>query len=432
MSRRIDVELTSDKGNGVWTWRSAGAREPKGTVNAGLIPASCKVGDIVKVEADFGIDGITVLLVVPVKGKEERADLLKFLPSQKTFEPVTQQLAKHDRDAKRGPSKERGPSKDGAKRGPRRDTAEGGDRTKSDRPRRDRPHFTPPPDTPQRPRLKRLRAGNKHKNEILASLPDAERTIAEIALKGGIPAVRFATAEQNKVAKAQGKQAVPADGLVAIAEKLLPKLRVADWLDRAEGAKADIEHLDLRDLRSIVVAAEDPVVARDESTRQLAAELKIALTTRQEEEYKLWLIDIDTAVSVGRVIRALKASSQPPKAGVRFPVDLAGKLVASTLESLTPDALPERWIAVLEALAFSPVRSLVKPTAPPAQVSDQLRATILRLGPLLPEIASLLSVEIPKGAAIPKPLRLIPPNRKRSAKELASGTPTSKTDRQLN
>jgi hypothetical protein len=112
------------------------------------------------------------------------------------------------------------------------------------------------------------------------------------------------------------------------------------------------------------------MVARDESTRAVAAELKAALVTKQESELALWFEDIDAAIGVGRVIRALKLSSQPPKAGVRFPSELAIKLATATTANLTADALPDRWVAVLEAAAFSPVRTHVLPTTKPTHVSD--------------------------------------------------------------
>ena len=147
-----------------------------------------------------------------------------------------------------------------------------------------------------------------------------------------------------------------------MAEELLPRLRVADWLDRAEAAQRQLEHLDLRDLRSVVAASDDPLVARDESTRELAAALKAALVTKQEEELALWLADVEAALDVGRVVRALRLSSVPPKAGVPFPGALATRLAEATTASLQPIDGPDRWAAVLEAAAFSPVRTLVAPT----------------------------------------------------------------------
>src|SRR4029079_19404711 len=124
-----------------------------------------------------------------------------------------------------------------------------------------------------------------------------------------------------------------------------------------------------------VAASDDPLVARDESTRELAAALKAALVTKQDEELALWLLGLQAALDVGRVVRALRLSSQPPKAGVPFPGSLANRLADATTASLQPTDGPDRWAAVLEAVAFSPVRTLVSPTAAPEVRSDELTAT---------------------------------------------------------
>ena len=148
--------------------------------------------------------------------------------------------------------------------------------------------------------------------------PRSSGPIAELALQG-IAAVRQRLREDNARLKAEGKPEMPEAAVLQMAEELLPRLRVADWLDRAEAAQRQLEHLDLRDLRSVVAASDDPVVARDESTRELADELKAALVTKQDEELTLWLADVEAALDVGRVVRALRLSSVPPKAGVPFP-----------------------------------------------------------------------------------------------------------------
>jgi hypothetical protein len=258
---------------------------------------------------------------------------------------------------------------------------------------------------PQRPKAKRLKPGRTHRNAVLADLPEAQRAVAERAIQGGIPAVRQAVNEQNLRLRAEGREEIPAAGLLSMAEQLLPKLRVAEWLDRADAAVADLEELDLRDLRSVVAAGEDPIVSRDESTREVANRLKEALVAKQEKELALWYADIEAAIEVGRAVRALKLSSQPPKAGVRFPSELATRLAATAVANLTTDALPDRWIAVLEASAFSPVRQLVAPPAKPQQESDELLSTVKRLGPLLPQIAALFEISIEAKAHSPKPLR---------------------------
>src|SRR4051794_11261848 len=445
MPRRIEIELTSARPDGTWTWRAAGAREPKGVLEGSLLPQGAKIGSVLKADTEVELDGITVLAVTTGKEKAEKAGLLDLLPSDKPFEGVTQQLARHER-ADRGDRRDR-PRRDGgdgdrrprrdSDRPPRRDGASTRpDRPSGDRPsgersgersgsgtrtergprpeRRSRPNFTVPPELPQRPKPRRLKPGRAHRSAVLADLPEEQRPVAERALQGGLPAVRQAVNEQNARLKAEGKPEVPAAGLLSMAEGLLPRLRVAEWLDRADAAKADIEELDLRDLRSVVAAGEDPMVARDESTRAIANELKTALVAKQESELRLWFEDIDAAIIVGRVIRALKLSSQPPKAGVRFPTDLALKLATATTANLSAEALPDRWVAVLEAAAFSPVRAQVMPTAKPNQVTDELLATVKRVSSLLPQIAALFEIQVTQRSVAPKPLR---PTRPTAAKK---------------
>jgi hypothetical protein len=432
MSRRIEIELTSTRPDGTWTWRAAGARAPKGVLDGNVLPEGSNVGDVFRAEAEVEMDGLTILSVTSTRQRDTKPNVLDLLPSERPFQAVTQQLAERrggrreggdrprrdgDRPRRDGDRPRRDgdrPARDGDR--PRRDNdrprreggphgAGGGDRDRPRRERRDaRPHFEAPPELPQRPKPKRLKPGRTHRNAVVADLPDEQRPVAERVLQGGIPAVRQAVQEQNARLRAEGKPEV-GSGLVQMAEQLLPRLRVAEWLDRADAAKRDLDELDLRDLRSVVTAADDPLVAREESTREVAAELKQALLDKQEREYQNWLDDIDAAVGVGRVIRALKLSGQPPKAGVPFPAEAANRLAAATLAALEPTATADRWSALLEAVAFSPVRTLVVPTAKPEQVTDDLLATVKRIGALLPEIAALFGVEPKTGGLPPRPLR---------------------------
>ena len=56
MSRRIEIQLTSRTGDDQWTWRAAGAREPRGLVPATLVPDGTEVGAVVKaVAASAGV-----------------------------------------------------------------------------------------------------------------------------------------------------------------------------------------------------------------------------------------------------------------------------------------------------------------------------------------------------------------------------------------
>jgi hypothetical protein len=363
-----------------------------------------------RADVETDLDGSRVLSITPPKAKNVRTGLLEILPSTRAFEPVTQQLAKkrsRGGDDRKGPrrdrkdgDKPRGERKDGDRaRGDRKEGAEG----RSDRPRRQ--FFDAPPELPQRPKAKRIRPLRVNVDAVLAELPQAHRTIAETVLNGGVPAVRAAIEEQNRVAVAAGKEKVPAEGLLQIAEQLLPRLRVAEWRDKALSAESIIHDIDLRDLRSIVVTA-DQLVAIDEETRALVVKMKQGLVIRQETETKNWLDDVAAATSVGRVVRALRLSSQPPKAGVPFPAPLAAQVVAATVAGLTTDAPSERWIALLEAAAFSPVHAKVLPAAVPAVISEDLTKTVTRLGPLMPQIAALFGIAVDPKARPPRPLQV--------------------------
>jgi hypothetical protein len=434
MSRRIELELTSARPDGIWTWRAAGAREPRGVVDGGLLPAGAKVGDVLRAEADFDVDGITVISVLAPKGARKEPERIELLGSPAAFDPVTQTLvAKRDRPRRDGDREDRRPRRDGERgdsdrgrprsrgdrtdrpaRGPRPDAA--GERPRREPrerpPRAERPSRPPVPELPVRPKPKRLRPVRSHRNAVLADLPPEEKAVAEQVLRGGVPAVRQALEEQNAQLRAEGQPEVPPAGVVALAEELLPRLRVAEWQDRAEGALNDLDELDLRDLRSVVVASDDPAVARDESTREMAARLKDGLSNRQDKEHQDWLADIDAALGVGRVVRALRLSSRPPKAGVRFPPELAGRLGQASLAALTTDASSDRWVAVLEALAYSPIHATVVPAGIPEPVTDELRATVQRLAGLVPEVAKQFGIEPPApGTRAPRQARR-PPARK--------------------
>ena len=419
MSRRLDIELTSNRQDGTWTWRAAGAKSPKGVVDSSLLSANAKTGDVLKVEADFDIDGISVLSVVQMREKGQRGNLLEMLASEKTFTPVTQKLADKPKSDRKGGRDAKG-KRDGDSRparpprdpnAPRRPASTRPDGTTGRPARPSRPHFTAPPEMPKRPTAKRLKPKHVHRTAVLETLPVEQRGVAERALEGGIKAVRDAVKIQNDQLRKDGKPEVPSDGLISMAQNLLPKLRVADWLDKAEAAKSDLSTLDLRDLRSVVVASEDPMVLRDETTRALAAELKTALKERQDAAQTLWLSDITDALKVGRTVRALKMTSEPPKAGQPFPSELGAKLAQAATAGLTTETAPDRWIALLEALAFSPIRGQVKLTTLPQQPSEALLATVKRLSSLLPQIASLFGIEVAPGVSAPRPLRPTRPVR---------------------
>src|SRR6478735_467874 len=428
MSRRIEVELTSSRDDGTWTWRAAGAKQPKGDLDGTLLYDGAKVGDVVRADADFLMDGIVITAVLTPKGARKEPDRLEIIgPPRRDDDLVTTQLApkgRGGRDSDRRPRREGGRD---ARPGGDRDARPTGDRDRrprrdsADRPageRRDRPARPPRPAPEPKPKPKRLRAGRTHRNEVLAGLPEEQKPVAEQVLKGGIPAVRQAVEKQNENNKAEGKPEITAAPLLALAEELMPALRTAEWRDKAEAALADMGEIDLRDLRSVVVAAD--AAARDEETRELAEKLRVGLAERVEAEHTAWLAEIDETLTSGRVVRALRVSSRPPKAGTPFPPELAARLTAETAKSLTADTGSDRYATVLDALAYSPVRGQVTPEGIPAEPTDELVGAVKKLASRIPTIAALFGVEAPaaqarsgrgrpKGKGKPTGARPVPP-----------------------
>jgi len=384
MSRRIEVELTSDRGDGTLTWRAAGAKEPKGVLEAKLLPSGVKVGDTVKAEADYDMEGVTIVAVLPPPAKKAADNVIEFIgappppPRDYSKEPD-----RRDRKPRRGDRKGR----DG------RDGRDGGRERRPQGERPERPRFERPekPKLPPKPKAPRLRAGRTHRQALLAELPEEQRPVAEQVLKGGIPAVRAAIDEQNEAAKAAGNPPVKADALITLAESIVPRARVAEWRDRAEAAIEQIDTVDLRDLRSVVTKAE--TAAKDEESRELAEKLRTGLAQRLEKEQAAWLAEIAELLADDRVVRALNVSSRPPKAGTPLPPDLAERLATAAGAALTDQIGPKRWSTVLEALALSPVHNKVEPASVPASPNEELVAAVTKVSMQVPQIAARFGIE---------------------------------------
>jgi hypothetical protein len=203
--------------------------------------------------------------------------------------------------------------------------------------------------------------------------------------------VREAIAKQNEQARTENRPEIPSEQLVALAERLLPKLRAAEWRDKADAALADLDELDLRDLRSVVVAADGNT--RDDESRALLVQLQEGLTRRVEQEHTNWVEDMTANLDAGRFVRALRLSSRPPKAGTPLPPELATRLIAAVSEGLTPTVNQDLWAAALDALAFSPVRNQVVPAGRPETPSEGLLEAVMRVGDRLPKIVELFGLD---------------------------------------
>ena len=438
---RLEIELTSERPDGTWTWRAAGAKQPKGVVESSVVPGGAKVGDVLRAEADFELDGISVTSLAPKAPARTGPEVLKLVGSQAPVEGVTTSLVGkrgRDRDDRppRGPREDgpRGPRPDGARgvrpgqrrEGPPRDRAAGGDgpgrgrppRPDGDarsRPRRPegegrspatgRPDRPPRSDRPRGPRPEgagreaaerkparqrppRFQPGRTHRDAALAALPEEQRPIAEQILKGGVRAVREALAAQK----------IDPGPMVTLAENLAPALRAAEWRDRADAALGELLTVPLRELRAIVTAATD--AARGEGAREIATKLKEALTSRTETQRTEWIDGISAALDANRPLRALRQASRPPGPGARLSAELATRLAQAASEAMTATTPPARWLDLLDAVVASPVSRTVRPAGIPEAADEELKGRARAAAGSVPALAPLLGIKVP-----PPPIR---------------------------
>ncbi|HKY13386.1 MAG TPA: hypothetical protein VJM33_00575, partial [Microthrixaceae bacterium] len=111
---RLEVELTSARPDGTWTWRKAGARQPKGELEGSMLPSGAKVGDVLRVEADALIDGIEITSVLPPKSeRKDRYERIEIAGRPTPDQLVSTSLApKRDKRGGRDRDRDRGPRGD--------------------------------------------------------------------------------------------------------------------------------------------------------------------------------------------------------------------------------------------------------------------------------------------------------------------------------
>ena len=92
---------------------ASGAREPRGVVDATLVPQDAQVGEVLRADADFDLDGVTIVGLAPITEKKrneaERIELIT--TAQRDDQLVTSSLVKGGR-SDRGERRERRPRGD--------------------------------------------------------------------------------------------------------------------------------------------------------------------------------------------------------------------------------------------------------------------------------------------------------------------------------
>jgi hypothetical protein len=401
MSRRIDIELTSQTADGSWTWRAAGARQPKGVVEAALVPSGEKVGSVLLAEVEVSLEGIEVLSLSeakPQRSPEKAEGRIEVRGTPKRAPDVSVVLAP-------GSNKRRRDDGEGRDRRERRGR---GDRDGDTRDQRggepgDRPRAASGPRRPggRRPgeRDARPARGERpaaptstvHRNAMLATLRPEQIPIAEQLLRGGLQAVRQAIDAQNTAAKAAGKPPVAGDALLTMADELSPTVRLAEWKDRASVAQTAGKDYRLRELRAVVAASR--TLNLDDEGRAMAKALQESLDQRTTALREEWLARITNALNDGRVQQAVEASIRPPEPGTRCPAELAVRLAGAAGEALSSEKAPEEWMQLLDAVVASPVRRNVKPAGIPDD--EVARQAARHAAGAVPALAKLLGLRIP-------------------------------------
>ncbi len=464
MGRRIDIELTSKRDDGTWTWRAPGARQPRGIVDGGLLPEDATPGKVLRAEAEFDLEGILVTSVVGSKsaahgGREgQRIEILGSAPPQST---VSVSLASRGgKPHGRGLFDDRPPARRGAPRGDRSDrdrkpthprradretpgederatgarpSGERGRRPDSGAPPRDartREARPPSPDrrtrtestraprtggarpgSPDRgSRTRALQASTEHRNAALASLRPEQLPVAEQLLRGGIPALRRAIDEQNTRARSEGRAEVAPESLLSMADELLPKMNLAAWKDRAVAARAADRDCPLRELRAVVAAAS--TVNVDDEGRELHATLRKSLDSRVTALRESWLARIGRALDEGRIVEALQVASRAPEPAMRLPAELAVKISDAAGAAMTSDIDDQEWLQILEAVVGSPVRRTVKPTGIPSSGTETVLNAARHAAGSVPQLARLLGLPIPPPPGPRRPPRQLGPARR--------------------
>ena len=405
MSRRIEIELTSARADGTWTWRAAGAKQPRGILEKSLLTPAAKVGDILRVETEIGLDGIDIVSVLPSKGPHKEPQRIELIaPRAEKFEGVITTLV--PKSERRGREGKRGSGVDsGFSPKPRINRRDDGRGTPSDRPTRaPRPASVRNSETSHlssevvsraakatRSRPMRLIPKTNRRDALLETLPPEQRAVAEQLAIGGLPSVRRALQDQQVADREAGRPVVGGEAIIALAEQLLPSVREAVWLDRAEAALERLETISLRDLRATVTGS----TAKGDESKILLSKLRAALDDRLAKLRAKWEQEITHALEEGRVLQALRLSAKPPEPSTRFPAALVEPLATAASAALNVATPPERWIALLEAASNAPIRRSIHPAGIPVDPTNAVRQAASAAAGRVPALAKLLGLAIP-------------------------------------
>ena len=471
MSNRLDIELTSIRSDGSYTWRAAGARQPKGVIDAKVLADNAKVGDVLRVEAEVEIDGITILGVLPPKEKATPSGRIELLGSSKPIQAVTtvllseggrggdrRDLLDSPRRGDRNASRDRRPTRGGERPDARRPQPGGGSLEAGGERRPERrpgPEGAPAGGSPRTAEGRPAASGGERRPWAPSatrrpgtpaggrSLTDARQPAASrptpphAAPRRTVPRFEPGTAnrelllaslasEQRPIAERLAAGGIPAVRRAIAAERERARsegrpevtgeaiLTLAEQLAPSvkqaiwlDRAEAAVAQLDQISLRDLRTT----VVAaapRDEASRDLDRKLREELDRRVKKLRSNWEEQITHALEEGRVLQALRFSAQPPEPTARFPAALVGRLASSAGAAMSASTPVERWLAILDAAVSSPIRRQIHPEGLPEDPSGEIVRKSRVAAGSLPALAPMLGLPMPPP---PKPLPSARPPR---------------------
>ena len=431
MAHRIEIELTSQTGESTWTWRAAGAKQPRGTLDASLVPEGSGVGSVLRAEVETTLDGTAVTALMAPKGKAvvrpvERIEIIGTPQRGPDVNVVLASKGKRRRDEgseghATGPA---GPGRAVRSAAPGAMATNGvGARVGAvNAARTEPPAPTAPAGGPARPgpvggesggrdNPRRLTPSTTYRNAALATLKPEQLPVAEQLLQRGDPL----GAPGHRGAERPGPRRRPArghPGAAAVHGRAAPPGDQPGHLEGPGlGGPCRGQGRPLRELRSIV--ASSSTVTLDDEGSEMATALRTSLTERVTALRERWLERIGGALDDGRVVDAVRASIRPPEPAARLTAELAVRLADAAGSAMSSETPPAEWLALLEVVVESPVRRTVKPAGLPVPADDELLAAARKASGHVPELARLMGIPIPPppGPRRPVPARSSPGRR---------------------
>lgn len=374
MSYKINIELTSQRPDGIFTWRVKGAKNPKGVVSPELLPENSSVKDELIAEVEYLMDGVSIIRVdkLPEPESNSTKEILRLDGPAPSLEK------KAIKNQKKGPRKEAG----------RRVKEDGDISFKGSRGRRDL----------TKSRNAKRESLGKNVKEFLESLDPAHQIIARKLLRGGISALKRAIEEQNKKARESNQPELMEEPILKIADELLPRVRKALWLDKCDNLLQREDKAGLKDLRALITSAQ----IEDEKDRELLVRLRSLLADVQKKTQSKFSEELAKEIEQGNLREALELLSSPPDASLVIEKKYTDKLIALCNTKIEELRNKDEFLDLLRLILKSPIRRQIELTKLPQGFTREDLRFLASVSSQIPSLVGLLGIKLPPPPTVAK------------------------------